>query len=60
MRGGMQEEYREKMMPGGMKRGVSWLSLRIFTQFCSFGLFYKPNFDGPHCNLRTGGKCQFG
>jgi hypothetical protein len=56
----MQEEHREKVMPEGMKRGVSWLSLRVSTQFCSFGLFYKPNFDGPHCNLRTGGKSQLG
>ena len=52
----MQEEHREKVILGGVKCALFLLSLRVSTQPCSFGLFYEPNFDGPHRDLRTGGK----
>src|SRR5215469_15953476 len=54
-----QEDHREKVLPGDMKRGLSLLSLRDPTQLCSLGLFDKSYFDSPHRNLRTGGKGEF-
>lgn len=56
----MREEHREKVLSGGMKRGVSLLSLGDSTQLCSQGLIDKPYFNGPHRNLRAGGKGEFG
>ncbi len=50
------EDLREKVLLGGMKRGISLLLLRDFTQFCSSCLFDKPYFNGPHRNLGPGGK----